>query len=278
VADSVRGNVSFANAGFGMEWTGAYVPVLACNDWFGNGAGAVSGLSPGASDLAVDPLFCDAAHSDVTLRADSPLADAPGCGLIGALGIGCPGSPTATLVSRFEAVEVEGAVEVRWQLSREAAGARVSVERAPAETGPWTLLEGAQVTREGLGVVRDAETAAGGDRWYRLVLVVPDGRTVTEGPISASPEALPKRLGLAVTGANPTGGQAELMLAIPREVHARVRVFDVQGREVATLADRVFRAGRHRLTWNAAATSPGVYFVRVQVAGENRTSRIVVSD
>jgi hypothetical protein len=44
------------------------------------------------SNIVADPLFCDFENGDYTLRADSPAAPLnsyPGCGLIGAFGVGC---------------------------------------------------------------------------------------------------------------------------------------------------------------------------------------------
>jgi hypothetical protein len=83
-------NVSNGNHAYGLLVdAGAQLPELSCNDWFANDAGSVSGTSLGATDLEVDPRFCDAAHDVVYLQANSPLIDAAGCGQIGALGLGC---------------------------------------------------------------------------------------------------------------------------------------------------------------------------------------------
>jgi hypothetical protein len=49
------------------------------------------------SNIVADPLFCDFENGDYTLRADSPAAPLnsyPGCGLIGAFGVGC-GEPSS---------------------------------------------------------------------------------------------------------------------------------------------------------------------------------------
>jgi flagellar hook assembly protein FlgD len=48
----------------------------------------------------------------------------------------------------------------------------------------------------------------------------------------------------------------------------QVKVFDVTGREVYTLANRAFQAGEHSLTWDGRDNSGsqvarGVYFARV---------------
>jgi hypothetical protein len=103
---SVANNLAFGNSGPGLLWVGSETPTLACNDWFGNTGGATSGTPPGETDLAVDPFFCDLSKNDVHLSAGSPLLDASGCGLIGALGQGCLAQagvspPGETLVRAF---------------------------------------------------------------------------------------------------------------------------------------------------------------------------------
>ena len=88
-------NIAFGNGVYGLRVTTTDSLTLACNDWFANASGATDGIAPSASDLAVDPRFCDLASDDAWLAADSPLLDAPGCGRIGALGQGCEAAPMA---------------------------------------------------------------------------------------------------------------------------------------------------------------------------------------
>ena len=59
-----------------------------CNLYWDNAGGDSQDWTHGASDLFVDPLFCDPATGDYTVRADSPAARAA-CGPIGALEVGC---------------------------------------------------------------------------------------------------------------------------------------------------------------------------------------------
>jgi hypothetical protein len=120
-SDSVSNNLSYGNAGFGLRWTGNTSPILHCNDWFGNGSGASAGTAAGATDLAMNPLFCNLPQDVVTLSSASPLLAMAGCGPIGALGPGCASAlavpPGAGPFARFAAHPnpSRGAVELRWE-------------------------------------------------------------------------------------------------------------------------------------------------------------------
>jgi hypothetical protein len=56
-----------------------------------------AGADVAPDDANIDPLFCDVAADSVTLRSDSPVLDAPGCGRMGARGQGCIDAPTVTI-------------------------------------------------------------------------------------------------------------------------------------------------------------------------------------
>ncbi len=87
--DSVDHNIAYQND-VGLRWDGLGTAVLGCNDWYANTTANTEGISPGATDLSLNPLFCDMMADDVSLSAVSALLDPPGCGLVGALGEGCP--------------------------------------------------------------------------------------------------------------------------------------------------------------------------------------------
>jgi hypothetical protein len=79
---------------------------------------------------------------------------------------------------------------------------------------------------------------------------------------------------------NPARTSAHVEFDLPWDSHARVRVMDVQGREVARLADGDFGAGRHTADWSMgdgrAPTAAGVYFIRFEAAGRVMTRRLAV--
>jgi trimeric autotransporter adhesin len=89
----------------------------------------------------------------------------------------------------------------------------------------------------------------------------------------------PRSLSLSLDP-NPTLGNARIRLMLTHDGRVHVGVFDLQGREVARLADGVLPAGSRELTWNGRTRSgkreSGVYFVTVDVGDAHTTKRLVV--
>lgn len=269
---NVANNIAFGNSGPGLLWTGSTTPGLACNDWFANVGGATSGTQPGATDLAVDPLFCGAGQDDVHLSAGSPLLDASGCGLIGALGQGCVDVPTPALLS-FVSVETGAdGIQLTW-FAGGSMSAVATVYRAPAGGG-WTRI--GEVTADGTGYLRhtdsDAPTAA--RMGYRLGMVDAGvesfhGETWVDVPVSLA-------FALSPLSPNPSAGRSLVRFALPARTWVRLTLTDVQGREVAVLADGDREAGRHTAALDAGGLRAGMYFVRMQANGVNLTRRLAV--
>ncbi len=94
--------VSFSTQGEGIYCgSGSAATLAGCCDVYGNAGGPGVCIQPQlgtAGNMALDPLFCDPASDDYTIRSDSPCAPFsspnPECDLIGAWPVGCeaPGS------------------------------------------------------------------------------------------------------------------------------------------------------------------------------------------
>jgi hypothetical protein len=87
-------------------------------------------------------------------------------------------------------------------------------------------------------------------------------------------------LKLSAPRPNPSRGTTGLWLTLSAPTGVSVEVLDVAGRHVATLASGMLPAGVHDLTWNGTTdrggrVAAGVYLVRVQGPGFDRTQRIV---
>jgi len=93
--------------------------------------------------------------------------------------------------------------------------------------------------------------------------------------VSAAP-----RLALRSPWPNPSNGETRFEFSLPRDGRVEVDVLDLQGRVVRTLERGSHDAGQHTLLWRGDDDSgrdcaPGLYFVRVRGAGDERQSRFV---
>jgi hypothetical protein len=75
---------------------------------------------------------------------------------------------------------------------------------------------------------------------------------------------------------NPFSGGAALHFSIPADRKVSLRVFDVSGRLVTTLVDEQLSAGRHRVVWESAGVSPGVYMAILQAGTERETRKLTL--
>ena len=95
-----------------------------------------------------------------------------------------------------------------------------------------------------------------------------------------SPGVVAGGVRLAPASPNPSTGEVALHFTLSQRAAVRLAVLDLAGRHVRTLADGVLAPGEHALRWNGLddeghAAGAGIYFVRLEAAGERRTARIV---
>ena len=80
-------------------------------------------------------------------------------------------------------------------------------------------------------------------------------------------------------GPNPSSGDVRIVFSLARPMAVDLRVFSVDGREVANLAGGVWSAGHHDVTWSGksrgSSTASGVYFVRFATEESIHTRRVV---
>ncbi|MEL6615647.1 MAG: T9SS type A sorting domain-containing protein, partial [Bacteroidota bacterium] len=94
--------------------------------------------------------------------------------------------------------------------------------------------------------------------------------SANEGGITA------RQIRIEGTRPNPVSGTATVAFELDVAGPATLRLFDVTGREVATVAEGEFTAQSHTATLRTSGLASGVYVLRLEAAGEIATSRIAV--
>jgi hypothetical protein len=88
----------------------------------------------------------------------------------------------------------------------------------------------------------------------------------------------PVAFGLSIRP-NPAVGVAGIEYSLPRAAPVRLRVFDVSGREVASLVDGMQPAGRHVAQWGAMdrrSVHAGIYIVRFETPSGTQIQRLAL--
>ncbi len=203
---------------------------------------------------------------------------------VDALFVGCGScNPTPALVAHFEARVAGEGVDLAW--GSDAVG-RISA---------WNLYRGAslegffeRVNPDPIPMGAGGEfrlhdsPAVGGRIFYRLAAVATDGgEFVLETiPIELTNEA--RVFGLQLAGSNPFRGETMLRYSVAERGLVRIEVFDVAGRSVRTLVDRVSDPGTYIVAFErngrGPALSPGIYLVRFSAGAMSRSLRLVTFD
>jgi len=63
---------------------------------------------------------------------------------------------------------------------------------------------------------------------------------------------------------NPFNPITTFAYALPEDAHVTLKVYDILGREVATVVNGIQTAGYHNETFDASALSSGIYIYRFQ--------------
>lgn len=78
---------------------------------------------------------------------------------------------------------------------------------------------------------------------------------------------------------NPFNPSTVIVFSLPRPTQTRLKVFDLLGREVATIADGLFQAGTFRFTFDASSPrhlSSGMYLYRLEAGDYVQTLRMLL--
>ena len=75
----------------------------------------------------------------------------------------------------------------------------------------------------------------------------------------------------------PVSSFSSILFLLEKSENVSIKIFDVNGRLVSTLADKIFEAGENEIVWNAADVNAGVYFLQFQSAENLQKEKIIVT-
>lgn len=82
--------------------------------------------------------------------------------------------------------------------------------------------------------------------------------------------------GLGQNYPNPFNPSTNIEYTIPEKAHVTLKIFDILGKEVATLVDKEQQPGSYVAIWNASKVSSGIYFYRLTAGSNVQTKRMAL--
>jgi hypothetical protein len=113
---------------------------------------------------------------------------------------------------------------------------------------------------------------------YRLRQIDRDGTTEYSNIVFVTLAALPAGVELYEAYPNPFNPSTTISFSLGAAAPVKINVFDIYGREVATILDNAaLEAGVHTAAFRASALPSGSYIVVLNAAGVTRYQRVVLN-
>jgi hypothetical protein len=75
---------------------------------------------------------------------------------------------------------------------------------------------------------------------------------------------------------NPFNPTTSIRFALPSAQNAMVKIFDLLGRKIATIAEGIYSAGIHEVSWNGSTLASGTYFYMLETENHREIKRMVL--
>ncbi len=180
-------------------------------------------------------------------------------------------------VRSFAAESGPSGVFLSWTVGLEINLLSYRIERRDFPDGSYELLDSVPVNRSGddrpasnAYFYTDTAVSPGNAYAYRLQSVGRPGRTLTAEPATLRVDHVPGPSGgpaavLYPNAPNPFANSTDIRFELTEPARVTLTIYDLLGRRVRILTDRMYGAGRHARTWNGRddggrASPSGVYF------------------
>ena len=140
--------------------------------------------------------------------------------------------------------------------------AQNSISQSVVASGGTTLTNNelrmtATVGQPVIGITSTTSYIVQSGFWYGLGDLITSVEQVSE-------DVLPREFQLQQNYPNPFNPSTTILFAVPQPSRVTVKVYDIRGREVTTLAEDDFHSGEYKIVFEASRLPSGIYFYRMQ--------------
>jgi hypothetical protein len=143
--------------------------------------------------------------------------------------------------------------------------------------GGEEIVQGGQILMLEAEVLQSSENIG-----FTVDRILLNGRSVSKvTSVGGGQPEIPNTFALMQNYPNPFNPSTTIEFQLPANGNVELKVYDVAGREVATLVNEMRNAGNHRIVWNAVdnqgvKVSSGVYFYRISAGQFNQIKKMVL--
>ncbi len=114
------------------------------------------------------------------------------------------------------------------------------------------------------------------ENWHSNAGVIYWFENIDERSAPLPDEVLPTEFSLTGAFPNPFNAVTRLTYGLPAAGKINLSIYDINGREIATLFSGDQAAGMHSISWNAEGVPSGVYFCRLSTATQSHSQKVVL--
>jgi len=182
---------------------------------------------------------------------------------------------TPVELTSFTAEAAGGDVKLAWTTASESNNSGFQVERSNdgVTFNAIAFVEGKGTTTDRTNYSYiDKEVS--GSLYYRLKQIDLNGEFAYSSVVEVS--NVVSDYALDQNYPNPFNPSTTISFAVPTKSFVTVRVFNVLGKEVATLANSEFESGKYILDFNASNLASGIYYYTISAGNFNATKKMIL--
>lgn len=189
-------------------------------------------------------------------------------------------APLPVELSAFTSTVTKNNVTLNWSTANETNNSGFEIERTLTQDGKTNWIKAGFIT--GHGTTEEIQNYVFTERLnsgiysYRLKQIDHNGNFEYHNLQNEINVGIPLALSLSQNYPNPFNPSTKIDFELPYEGNVKINLYDVSGREIATLINEYKSAGYYTVLFNGSALSSGIYFYRMETGGSTFSKRMMI--